>query len=381
MRLLFLVSRDDSHPQAAGGDIQGFAYARYLAEAGHQVMYLTSSYRGAPTSETRDGVRIVRLGPAVGLPLQMCRFYRRWGDSFDAVYEEALGGSRAPFCAPLYVRQPLLTAWYQVNGPVFQHQYGPILGRSLGRLERWLARLHRRALVLTPSEARRHDLLGLGFRPEQVWVVPPLALEEKGLEPSALAVTQREPLIVWLGKLRRYKCVHHAVEALARVARKDSRARLIVAGRRDDRGYEGMLRRIIDGLALAGRVDFLFDLSESAKFQLLGRARILVVPSPVEGFGIVILEANACGTPVVVSNGVPTDAVQQGYNGLRVPFGDIPALAEALLQLLSDDRLADALSHNAIVHARSFSKTSIQGRLEEALRSVVSAPALTEVSS
>jgi glycosyltransferase involved in cell wall biosynthesis len=211
-------------------------------------------------------------------------------------------------------------------------------------------------------------------------VVPPLALDEEALQQPAPPVAQREPLIVWLGKIRRYKCVHHAVEAMARVAQKEPAARQVIAGRRDDRGYEGTLQRMIDDLGLAERVRFHFDLSEDAKFQLLRQARALVVPSPVEGFGIVILEANACGTPAVVSDGVPTESVLQSYNGLRVPFGDIAALAEALLQALSDDSLADVLSRNAVIHARSFSKPSIQRRLEEVLHRAGSAPMPAAVS-
>ncbi|HKZ50681.1 MAG TPA: glycosyltransferase, partial [Dehalococcoidia bacterium] len=232
----------------------------------------------------------------------------------------------------------------------------------------------------TPSEERRHDLVGLGFRPEQVWVVPPVALGQEAFEEPSRPVLQREPLIVWLGKVRRYKCVHHAVEAMAHVARQEPAARLVIAGRRDDPGYERMLRQMIVDLGLAGRVDFQFDLSETAKFHLLGRARTLVVPSPVEGFGIVILEANACGTPAVVSQGVPVEAVRQGYNGLRVPFGDTTALAEALLRVLADGPLAESLSGNAALHARSFSKPSIQRQLEEIIQRAVCTPTLAPVS-
>ena len=378
MRLLFLVGRHETDPRAAGGDIMGPTYARYLAEVGHEVTYLTSSYPGAPPRERRDGVEILRLGRPELLAWHMYRFYKRWGDRYDLVYEEAIGGARVPFSAPLYVKQPLLTAWYQVNRPVFVQQYGRWLGRGLSVLERWLARLHREAKIVALSEARRNDLLGLGFRAEQVSILPPVAVED-GL-PQPPDVVGREPLIVWLGKLRRYKCVHHAVEAMPAVTRACPEARLVIAGRRDDEAYERDLRQQIDRLGLRGSVDFVFDLSEEAKRDLLGRAQMLVLPSPVEGFGIVVLEAGAQGTPAVASEGVPEEVVREGYNGLRVPFADHRRLADAVTRLLLSPDLHATLSHNAIAHAATFSKSALVAKLEELLGAAVGRPAPMEAA-
>lgn len=377
MRLLFLVSRDDGHPRAAGGDVMGSTYARYLAEAGHEVTYLTGAYAGAPPREWRDGVEIIRLGRPELLAWRMWNYYQRWGDRFDLVYEEAIGGARIPFCAPLYVRQPLLCAWYQVNGPLFIHQYGKVMGKGLSLLERWLARLHRRAYIVAPSQARRDDLLNLGFRPQQVFVIPPVALDEEPSEPPEAA--GREPLLLWLGKLRRYKCVHHAVAAMAAVTREYPEARLVIAGRREDEGYLADLRRQIAQLGLGSAVDFAFDLSEEAKRDLLRRAKVLVLPSPVEGFGIVVLEAAAQGTPAVVSEGVPVEVVIDRYNGLRVPFADQGRLAEAMTLLLQSPDLHAALSRNAREHARAFSKPALVAKLENVLHTAVSGGTAAEV--
>jgi glycosyltransferase involved in cell wall biosynthesis len=378
MRVLFLISRDDTNPRAAGGDVEASLRARYLAEAGHDVTYLTSSYPGAPQQECRDGVKIIRLGRPELLAWRMWRYYGRCGDRFDLVYEEAFGGARIPFCAPLYVRQPMLTAWYQVNRPLFVHQYGAVLGTILGQLERWIARLHRHATILTPSESRRTDLINLGFRPQQVFAIPPVAIDDGLFQPPDAA--GREPLIVWLGKLRRYKCVHHAVEAMPAVTRECPEARLVIAGRREDGAYERDLRQQIARLGLRSAVEFASDLSEEAKRDLLGRAKILVLPSPVEGFGIVILEAGAQGTPAVVSEGVPKEVVIDRYNGLRVPFADAGRLAEAMTLLLQSPDLHGALSRNAVEHARTFSKPVLLARLETALGAAVSRVAPADVA-
>jgi glycosyltransferase involved in cell wall biosynthesis len=366
MRILFLVSRDDKNPRAAGGDVQGCVYARYLAEAGHDVTYVTSHYPGATRSEDIDGVRVLRLAPPALLPLAALRFYQREGRRFDVVYQEAIGGTRLPFLAPLYVDKPLVSAWYQANGPIFSNQYPRPLAGALSAAERILAGLHGRSVVVTPSAARRHDLLRLGFDRRRVFVVPPLGID--GPPPGYRPASERQPLIVWLGKIRRYKRIDHAVQAMKKVAMDCPEARMVIAGRQDDSAYQSQLRRLIKDLGLSGRVSFALDLSEEEKYRLLASARALVLPSPIEGFGIVILEANVCGTPAVVSNGVPEDAVVDGYNGLRVPFGDIDALAAGLVRVLKDDALFEALSRNATQHAGKFSKARVQGQVERLFR-------------
>ena len=85
------------------------------------------------------------------------------------------------------------------------------------------------------------------------------------------------------------------------------------------------------------------------------KAKVLIQPSPVEGFGIVILEANSCGTPVVVSSGIPQDVVINNYNGFRYPFGDLKDFALKIVRLIEDESLWTRISKNAYKWAQKFS--------------------------
>jgi glycosyltransferase involved in cell wall biosynthesis len=377
LSILFEVSRWGDDPRAAGGDVQGALYARLLARLGHEVTYLTSSYSGAPRHRQVDGVDVIRIGQPETLAARMWSYYRNHASSFDLVYTEAFGGARVPFCAPLYVRQPMLTAWYQLNTPVFRQQYGRAASVALGALEKLVARIHRRTTLITPSRARRADLIAFGFRPERVEVIPPFALTPD-YEPTP--ISGREPLIIWLGKLRRYKCVHDAIAAMPYVLRACPSARLVIAGRRDDAGYENELREQVKRLSLRDSVSFAFDLSETAKRELLRSARVMVLPSPIEGFGIVLLEAAAEGTPSVVSDGIPVEVIEQGYNGLRVPFGDTEALGNALAQVITSRDLHDRLAAGAITRAQTYTESSLAARLQSVVsEAVFGAPARTLV--
>jgi len=91
------------------------------------------------------------------------------------------------------------------------------------------------------------------------------------------------------------------------------------------------------------------------KFDLLRNCKVLLQPSPVEGFSMTTVEANGCGTPVVVSDGVPRDAVVHGENGLVYPFGDVEAMADRCRELLENPMLWNTLSEKGLKMAERFS--------------------------
>src|SRR5260370_33526094 len=126
--------------------------------------------------------------------------------------------------------------------------------------------------------------------------------------------------------------------------------------------------RLVDHLRLNESVEFKWNLTELEKRDVLKSCRALVLPSSVEGFGIVVLEGNACGVPVVASSGVPSSVVKSGYNGLRYPFGDITLLGERLVSLLTDDELHRGLSREGLEFVRGYAWHKVSPRFERVLQ-------------
>jgi glycosyltransferase involved in cell wall biosynthesis len=363
LKILFLATRDWYHPATTGGDNTMWENARYLASVGHEVTFVAANYPGAKKEETLEGIKVVRLGGIHSLWLRTFLYYvSRGRGRYDAVVAEGFGGSRIPRLAPLYVREPIITEWFQIHRDLFAVQYPGLLNGPLNLLERITAWVHRNTLVQALTEDSQRAFPRIGFKPENIFHVPVSIRDDWLSQPNRSRPT--EPTIVWLGKLRRYKCPDHAVRAMTVVVGQVKTARLVIAGRRDDVAYEKELNRLVERLGLDRRVEFRFNLTEQEKRRLIEESRIMVLPSVVEGFGIVVLEANACGVPVIASSGVPEGAVQDGVNGLRYPFGDTQALADRIVQLLQDDALYSRLSQNALKFAQRFSWSLVGAEFE-----------------
>jgi glycosyltransferase involved in cell wall biosynthesis len=215
-------------------------------------------------------------------------------------------------------------------------------------------------------------LIALGFKRNKIAVVYDGV---EGIFTRAKTGNKREKIIVWLGKLRKYKRPDHAILALANVLKKTNKTcRLVIAGKVSeiDSDYMLDLKQIACRLGVSNYVEFKLNISEAEKLKLLEQASVLVQPSPVEGFSIVVIEANRCGTPVVVSDGVPRDVVMDGFNGLVYPFGDIEAFSSALIKLLNDKEEWDRLSKNGSSRAQIFTWESSAAKLNSTLADLIS---------
>jgi glycosyltransferase involved in cell wall biosynthesis len=355
LRFLFLVYRDFKNPNAVGGDFYLWELARGLAKLGNKVTLLCSSFKGAKSLEIIEGVEINRINSVWRLPLRIFNEYlKKSKGNFNVIVEEAIGGQRLPYFGTIYVKEPLVAVWHQRHNKVFREQYPFPIAIFLSLLEFFQALLYRNRTIVTPSEGAKEKLMSLGFKYEKVKVV----YDGVGsIFDSAETKSARENVLVYLGKLRRYKRPDHAILALVQVLKRAKKpCKLIIAGKASeiDRGYIDWLRNLANRLNVGDLVEFRINISEEEKLKLLEKSRLLVQPSPVEGFSIVVAEANRCGTPVVASDGVPRDVVINGLNGLVYRFGDIDALAMNIVRLIDDDVLWDKMSKDAHQWSQQF---------------------------
>jgi glycosyltransferase involved in cell wall biosynthesis len=156
-----------------------------------------------------------------------------------------------------------------------------------------------------------------------------------------------------MGRLKRYKRVDLVIRAVARLRDQDVPVKLLVAGKGDHRDA---LEREARSLGLGDdRVRFLGFVPDDEKVDLLRRSWIHVLTSPKEGWGIVNLEAAACGTPTVASDSPGLrDSVRDGSTGFLVPHGDLEALADRLRTVLQAPDLRERMGMEALEFAGGF---------------------------
>jgi D-inositol-3-phosphate glycosyltransferase len=174
------------------------------------------------------------------------------------------------------------------------------------------------------------------------------------------------PIVLCVGRIAKGKRLPLAIETFARLlGGRTEDARLLVAGAPD--GDHGSLelrraRRRAAQLGIAEKVQFVGAIAHTDLHRYYSAADALLFASRRESFGLVILEAQACGLPVVATAvGGVADVVQNGVNGFIVDRGDADQLARRLADAL-DPQLAPALRDSASESARRFTwdRTALQ---------------------
>ncbi|WP_166983183.1 glycosyltransferase [Paramicrobacterium fandaimingii] len=211
---------------------------------------------------------------------------------------------------------------------------------SPGRLAGEELLAQRSDAIITVSDAERETVITrLGADPARVITVAP-GVDAAQFSPHETpdASTGDAGYLLAAARLEPLKGLDLAIKTLAELP-KSGRPDLIVSGGAttgfDD--YPDKLRALAEGLGVADRVHFIGPQARDALADLLRGARIALVPSHSETFGLIALEAQACGTPVVASDaGGLREAVVDGQTGILVPVREPSAWAGTISTLLRD---------------------------------------------
>ncbi len=181
---------------------------------------------------------------------------------------------------------------------------------------------------------------------------------------------ERDPRTVFYsGRLEPRKGVDTLAKAAAGIAARFPDVTVQIFGKdvawNDGRDGSDVLREIIGGMTgLSERVQILGAVKRSDLLQHLRRATVAVVPSLHENQPFAVLEALACGTPLVVSDiAAHTEILQTEQQGLTFPVGDAEALANRVNTLLESESLRGTLSENALARSRDFAIGTITDQL------------------
>jgi glycosyltransferase involved in cell wall biosynthesis len=387
------------YPPALGGSelVMAELSRRLVARHGHAVCVVTTTAYNteafhdprertmAPGEELLDGVRVRRHRAFGGLARPLRRAQERafrlelpGNGALRTLYD----GPLAPGMLADALREPAeligATAF-----PLLHMQLAVAAGR-LRRLptvligaihpeDRWgydrgsiYAAIRRARAYVAYTAYEAEHVLRRGADPSRVHVIAPgvdadaLAGGDGGAVRRQLGVPAGAPLIGFVGQVAAHKGVDDLVRALPAVLAAAPEAWLVVAG--GSTGHLPALRAAVAALddAARGRVRFLLDFAPERKRDVLAAFDVFASPSGYESFGLTFVEAWAAGLPVIGCRaGAVPSVVEDGVDGLLVPYHAVPELASALLALLGDEALRARLA--AAGRARALERYSWDG--------------------
>jgi glycosyltransferase involved in cell wall biosynthesis len=344
--IMIFCWRDPFNPRAGGSETYLHEQARRWAAAGHRVTWFAQRFRGSRALEWIDGVEVHRWGsfPAVFL-LGAVWYALRSDRQFDFIIDCMNG---IPFFTPLFSTKPKVCIVHHVHAHHFRAELPrPIAALATACETRLVPLIYRRTRFLTVSASTKCELEELRMSRFPIEVI------KNGVAPGHVPGEKSDrPTILYLGRLKQYKRVRKLIDALPEIRHHLPDARLAIAGDGDDRIPLQEYTKA-KGTAGAG-IDFYGRVDDETKVRLMQEAWVFGMPSAIEGWGIVVIEANACGTPAVAYD-VPglRDCIVHEETGLLA--SDDAAFRRHLLRLLTDDRLRAAMSRAATAWARQFS--------------------------
>lgn len=332
MRVVFLAWRDLANPLAGGSEVTIDRLAAGLAERGHDVTLLC----GGPHDADRP-YRVERAGGKytqyIRVPIRALRRHRR----ADLVIDVCNG---VPFWSPLWRRRPTVCLIHHVHRQMWRMWFPAPVARLGWFLEsRAMPWVYRHHLFITVSPSTAQELQALGVDAARIRLV------HNGVDwPATVTPKTSEPRFMALGRLVPHKRFDLLLRAWERV-RPETGGTLVITG-------SGPERERLQAMAGPGVV-FTGQVTEDVKQWLLGQAWLLVHPSALEGWGLVVTEAAAAGTPTLAFN-VPglRDSVVNGTTGVLTDDED--ALVEQWIVLASDTSGRHRLGHAARRRAAGF---------------------------
>lgn len=391
MKVAQLATR---YPPGPGGVEQHVAeIAPRLGARGHRVdVYTSELYREFPAMqrlapavprEERTPWGAVHRLPVWSFPGELhYTFFRGLTEALardrpEVVHAHTYGTNQVAAAARHHRRfgTPfVLTAHFH---PIWSIEGGWLRHRLRGFYDRRVAggvvRNAARIIVQTREEERLLRSLGLSLPPLEI--VPP---GYRPLPPPSLGGPSFSaryqvpgPFLLFVGRLASNKGLLELTEAFATLGNSDRSAQLVVVG--EDGGQRAAMEARAKTLGVFDRVHLLGHVNDDAVLSAAYReARLTVLPSEYEAFGLVLLESLAAGTPVVASRvgGIP-EFVEDGKAGLLVPPKSPAALAEAIGRLWSDRDLARRLGEYGRDHVvPRYSWDGLVDRLDSLYREV-----------
>ncbi len=345
MKILILSWRCIKNPASGGSEIYFHELAKRWAKWGNEVVWLSPEFPGCKREETCEGIKIIRRGGRLSIYFWAFWIYlTKLAHDFDAIIDVENG---IPFFSSLYADKMKVFLHIQhVHKDVwFEQEKFPISLMGYLLETKLMPIAYKQNKVITISNSSANDILKYKISKVKPYIVNPGInfLKFKKFKKN------NRPAVLFMNRIKKYKGVQILLDAAQLL--KDEDIDFWICGSGDDLSA----MKAYSKKNKLNKVHFFGRVSEDKKKELMQRAWVFVNPSFKEGWGIVNIEANYFGTPVIGSkvSGI-RDSVIDGKTGLLFEYGNYNELAEKIKDLIQDSNLRKKMSLEASNWARDF---------------------------
>ncbi len=357
MKILVINWQDLKNPLSGGAEVHLHQFFSYFAKKGHEVTLLCSSFNGASSEDFYDGIRIIRRGNRFLfnflVPFYLKSLLKR--EDFDVIVEDV---NKIPFFTRFFIKKPVIVITHHFFGPIIFQETNFLFGLYVYIFEKLFFKLYRGLPIITVSHSTKEEMVKNGI-PEDFIRVVWNAVKIDYFKPG---VKSEIPFVIYLGRLKKYKRIDLFLESIKILREKyyQGPLRVEIVG---DGDAKKVLEKQVQGLGLKDLIKFTGFVPEEVKALKLREAWVIVNTSPKEGWGIVVMEAQASGTPAIVfdSPGL-REAVVNGETGYVLPFGDVEEVARKITEIVGNESLRLELSKGARNWAEKFELNSLQDK-------------------
>lgn len=358
--LLFLSWRDIRSPKHGGAEVFTHEMLKRADHSRFRIIHFSPAFEGCVQDEIIDSVRYIRKGNILTVIPEAAGFYKTNADRINFVIDQCnTHRFLTKFWAP---KEKRIFFIHQLTREIWFHQSGFPINLIGSITESALLGLNKKDPTITVSPSTKQDLMDVGFSENDITILPE-GLDFNPWPENNFETKEEDPTFIYVGRYSKYKGIDQALEAFGKIKTTFPKAKFWVVGKKNKTYCKEVLEPICKKYNLTfgspkahADVTCWGFVSEEKKLELMSKAHAMVFPSIREGWGLIITEAAAVGTPSIVYNAPGTrDAVDFGKAGLMCDENTPEALSGMMKKSIENEQFYAGIKQQAYEFAKKFS--------------------------
>lgn len=357
--LLFLSWRDIKSPNRGGAEVYTHEMLKRINFEKYRIIHLSPEFQGGKEIEEIDNITYIRSGNIISVIGDARKYYRINKENINFVVDQC---NTHRFFTKFWVESKKRIFFiHQLTREIwFMNARFPI--NLIGYItETPFLRLSKNDYTMTVSESTKQDLVKVGFDINKVRILPE-GIEFLHWKKDEFKPKEAVPTFIYVGRFANYKGIDACVLAFAKIKKEYPEAKLYIVGKKNEKYIEKNLKPIFkEGNITYGSEEENNDVtlfgfvSEERKLELMSRSHALIFPSQREGWGLIVTEAAAVGTPSIVYNspGI-VDAVDYGRAGYLCEENNVHNIYINMKEVIEDKNEYEKHINSAYEYSLNF---------------------------